>query len=59
VDSLKAKRAAENDAGNTVGVLYVENRIKVRPEEPLTDEEIAADIRGALKRNPFIAGLCA
>jgi osmotically-inducible protein OsmY len=54
VDNLKAKRAAASDARNTVGVLKVENRIQVRPEDPRTDDDVADDIRAALKRDPFV-----
>jgi osmotically-inducible protein OsmY len=54
VDNLKAKRAAANDARHTVGVRYVQNNIKIEPVQPLTDAEIAANIREALQRDPFI-----
>jgi osmotically-inducible protein OsmY len=54
VDNLKAKRAAASDARNTVGVLKVENRTQVRPEDPRTDDDVADDIRATLKRDPFV-----
>lgn len=54
VDNLKAKRAAEQVAKNTVGVTYVMNRIKVRPTDGLNDAEIAGDIREALLRDPYV-----
>lgn len=54
VDNLKAKRAAENDARNTVGVASVRNHVKVRPVESRTDEAIAEDVRAALTRDPFV-----
>jgi osmotically-inducible protein OsmY len=54
VDSLKAKRAAEQVARNTVGVTYVTNRLKVRPIDGLSDAEIAQNIRDALLRDPYV-----
>lgn len=48
VDNLKAKRMAEQDARNTVGVLSVENRIKVRPDEDIADLQIERDIQDRL-----------
>jgi osmotically-inducible protein OsmY len=56
VDNLKAKRAAVQDARNTVGVVWVANRIKVRPGEPLSDQKIEGKIRRALARDPFVQG---
>jgi osmotically-inducible protein OsmY len=53
VDNLKAKRAAAQDARNTVGVLSVANRIKVRPSDLLSDEKIENRVRRALTRNPY------
>jgi osmotically-inducible protein OsmY len=53
VDNLKAKRAAKNVARRTVGVTTVRNRIKVRPEAP-SDSEIAANVRKAIKRDPYL-----
>ncbi len=54
VDNLKAKRAAAQDARNTVGVRWVVNRIKVRPAEPLTDQKIENKIQDALLRDPYV-----
>jgi osmotically-inducible protein OsmY len=54
VTNLKAKRAAEEDAGNTTGVSWVKNFIKVRPETVKTDAEIAEDVRSALKRDTYV-----
>lgn len=54
VDNLKAKRAAEQDTRNTVGVRYVTNRIKVRPELPLSDKKIKDKIEDALMRDPYV-----
>lgn len=54
VDNLKAKRAAEQDAENTVGVSYVDNRLKVRLDAWPDDSEVAGDIRNALLRDPYV-----
>ena len=54
VDNLRAKRAAEQDARNTVGVSYVSNRIKVRPGTHVGDVEIGEAIRNAFARDPYV-----
>jgi osmotically-inducible protein OsmY len=54
VDNLKARRAAAQDARNTVGVRYVDNRIKVRPVETYSDEKIEKMARQALLRDPYV-----
>jgi osmotically-inducible protein OsmY len=54
VNNLKAKRAAAQDARNTVGVRLIDNRIKVRPAEPMSDKKIEDRIREALLRDPFV-----
>lgn len=54
VDNLKAKKAAMDDAKNTIGVAYVYNNIIVRPEVSRTDDEIKRDVRSAFKRDPYI-----
>lgn len=54
VDNLKAKRAAEQDAKNTVGVRYVTNRLKVRPAKNYADETIKAYVESALMSNAFV-----
>jgi len=54
VDNLKAKRAAAQDARNTVGVIRIDNRIKVRPGEPLSDRRIEDRVRRALVRHPYV-----
>lgn len=54
VDSLRIKRAAEQDARNTVGVISVQNFLKVRFADAPTDEQIAKDIRQAIARDPFV-----
>lgn len=54
VDNLKAKRAAAQDAKNTVGVWQVKNFVKVRPVEMRTNEAIRQDIEHAFQRDPYI-----
>jgi len=54
VDNLKAKNAAAADAKNTIGVLRVRNRIKVRPVSPPADAEIARHVRDALVRSSLV-----
>jgi osmotically-inducible protein OsmY len=54
VDNLKAKKAAENDAENVVGVFSVKNYINVRPANIPGDEELESDITAALIRNPYV-----
>jgi osmotically-inducible protein OsmY len=55
VANLKAKRAAAQTARNTVGVAQVTNRIKVRTPQAIRDDALAADIRGALTRDPYVS----
>lgn len=54
VDNLKAKRAAEQDAMNTVGVHFVRNHLKVRPTAVRPDTELENDVRAALRRDPYV-----
>ena len=54
VDNLKAKHAAERDAGNTAGVRIVNNRIKVRLLEQPEDKAIEDTVRKALRRDPYV-----
>jgi osmotically-inducible protein OsmY len=53
VDNIQARRAAQQDARNTVGVVWVENLIKIRPVAQLDTASIAENVRGELQRNPF------
>ena len=53
VDSLMAKRAAENDARHTVGVVGVKNRLKVEASTP-TPEELEQRVENALTRDPYV-----
>lgn len=54
VDNVAAKRSAEQDARNTVGVSHVTNRIKVRPAAPVPDSELAERLQAAFLRDPYI-----
>jgi len=54
VDNLKARRSAEADAKNTVGVLSVENALEVRPVEIHADTAVARRIRAALMRDAYV-----
>lgn len=54
VSTLQAKRAAGQDARNTVGVTALENRLKVRPGADRSDAAIAADVHQALERDPYL-----
>jgi osmotically-inducible protein OsmY len=54
VNNLQAKRAAENDARNVVGVFGVTNNLEVSPLDLLTDSELKAEILKGLNRYPSI-----
>ncbi|MBD3349036.1 MAG: BON domain-containing protein, partial [Candidatus Eisenbacteria bacterium] len=54
VASLKAKRSAEQDARNTVGVWRVRSFLKVRPVEEDSDDEIAGAAREAIARHAML-----
>jgi len=54
VDNYEAKRVAEEDAKNTIGVVDVENHLKVRPTIVITDEEITQKIKNALLVDPVL-----
>ncbi|MDH7481572.1 MAG: BON domain-containing protein [Armatimonadota bacterium] len=51
VESFAEKSAAEEDASRLAGVTEVISNIVVRPQKPVSDEEIADNIRRALKRD--------
>jgi osmotically-inducible protein OsmY len=55
VDNLKAKRAAEKDALNTVGVVDVKNLLKVRWPEPIDERALLEDVKLALKRSASLS----
>jgi osmotically-inducible protein OsmY len=54
VDSLKAKRAASRDVLNTVGVVSVNNRLKVVPGKEVSKDELVEKVKAALKRSPQV-----
>ncbi|MGC9503189.1 BON domain-containing protein [Baaleninema sp.] len=54
VDNLKAKRAAAQDASNTMGIWQVENNINVEPEARPADSEISQNIKASLRRDPYL-----
>ncbi len=54
VGDLKARRAAAQTARNTVGVSRVENRLKVRPMQERTTEQIEDAVRRTLLRDPYV-----
>jgi len=54
VKTVEAKRAAEQDARNTVGVARVNNRLKVNPGQDTKDAEVTEAVQRALATNPFV-----
>ncbi len=54
VDNLAAKRAAEEEADDVLGVWRVKNYLRVRPPVTRSDAEIASNVRDALRRNPYV-----
>lgn len=54
VEDLRAKKAAADDARNTVGVWRVENGLRVRPSTSLSDSEIEDRIEAALIRDAIV-----
>ncbi len=54
VSNLRAKRAAEQDARNVVGVWDVHSLLKVRTERLSPDATIRQTILDALTRNPYL-----
>jgi osmotically-inducible protein OsmY len=53
VDNLEAKRAAEQDAKNTLGVWRVKNQLKVRPKIPENDV-LEQRVASALLDDPYV-----
>lgn len=56
VDHLEARRAAEQVARSTAGVVAVKSYIEVRPKQPTADAALADHVESALLRNPITAG---
>jgi osmotically-inducible protein OsmY len=56
VGNLKAKNSAEQDAKNIVGVWRVDNFLKVRSKQQITDAEMKAQLTSALFKSPLLEG---
>lgn len=54
VDNLAAKRAAEQDARNVIGVWRVKNHLKVRPLSIPSDDELEERIASAFLEDPYL-----
>jgi osmotically-inducible protein OsmY len=54
VDNLEAKKAAENDAKDTMGVTRIINNLKVRPTVAPTNEELVESVKKAFREDPYI-----
>lgn len=54
VDSIQARRAAERDVSNTVGVIRVINRLRVMEDPEMDDAVITNNLRGAIMRDPYL-----
>ncbi len=53
VNDLRAKKVAEQDALNTVGVWGVDNNLTVSPDTQLSDNEIVSRIESAVQKEPY------
>ncbi|MFI4912739.1 MAG: BON domain-containing protein [Sedimentisphaeraceae bacterium JB056] len=54
VDNLKAKKAAEWDAKNTIGVSIVNNNIRIRFAEDVSDDNLTSAITENFKSDPYL-----
>jgi osmotically-inducible protein OsmY len=54
VDNLRAKTSAGDDARNTVGVWQVNNLLKVRPGDNVSDSELKQRIRETVESDPLV-----
>jgi len=54
IGNLKAKTAATQDAKNVMGVAQVDNLLKVRPQQPSTDQEMQTQLKAALLWDPLL-----
>ena len=54
VTSLKARRSATEVVRELVGVVSVNNRLKVRTQEPFTDRKVESKVQNALVRDPYV-----
>jgi osmotically-inducible protein OsmY len=57
VDNMEAKRAAEKDARNTLGVWRVKNHLKVRPGKDTEADALEKRAADALLENPYVSRL--
>jgi len=54
VDNLMARKAAKMDAKNIVGVIRVDNNIKVRPDKLVDDAILAEKVKSKLLKDPNV-----
>jgi osmotically-inducible protein OsmY len=54
VDNLAARRAAEEDARNVIGVWRVRNHLKVRPASLPSDEELEKRVSRAIREDEYV-----
>ncbi len=54
VESLQAKRTAEEEARNVTGIWQVQNHLQVQPPEERPDARITEDIQEALQRDAYL-----
>ncbi len=54
VTNYRARKAAEEDARNALGVARVFNYLKVRPDLVVEDQEIRDYVDNAIKRDPYV-----
>ncbi|MFW5640976.1 MAG: BON domain-containing protein [Thermodesulfobacteriota bacterium] len=54
VTSLKSRRSAAEAVRDVVGVVSLKNRLKVRTEEPFTDQRVESRVQNALVRDPYV-----
>jgi osmotically-inducible protein OsmY len=55
VSTLMAKKAAEEDAKNIVGVWSVDNRIKVIPDLLYSDDYVLGRVKSAFQQNQYLS----
>lgn len=54
VDNFRAKKAAESDTRNIIGVKRVKNLLKVRPTDQTPDDVLKKWVKNALEVNPVV-----
>jgi len=55
VNNLQAKKSAEEDSRNIVGVWAVDNRIKVRPDVLYSDDNVLGRVKSEFQRNQYLS----